>query len=203
MTAIGEPPRRVRWTREKVEALQRQGFLAAERRYEVIDGEIIEMSENPPHRSAVRLLYLFLVRVFGIEVTCCQSAITASIGDPARNNPIPDVSVTQESDAAYFGRFPGPDDLIFIGEVSDSSLAYDLNDKAALYSRASIPEYWVLDITGRRLIVHRMPCETGYAEVRTYTENDETSALSRPDAKVRVAELLPPATETEASTDLS
>jgi Uma2 family endonuclease len=135
------------------------------------------------------------VNVFGIETACCQSAISASIGDPARNNPIPDVSVTKEQDAAYFGRFPGPDDLLFVGEVSDSSLAYDLNEKALLYGRASIPEYWVLDIAARRLFVHRNPCETGYAEVRAYIGDDEIATLQAPDLKEQVSNLLPPLVE--------
>jgi hypothetical protein len=42
----------VRWTREAVEALQQSGFLDLDRRYEVIDGEIIEMSDNPSTEQA-------------------------------------------------------------------------------------------------------------------------------------------------------
>jgi Uma2 family endonuclease len=186
------PPHRVRWTREEVEALQQSGFLNLDRRYEVIDGEIIEMSDNPPHRFCVRMLFRYLIRVFGMERTCCQSAIQTSKTDPARNNPIPDVSVTKEADAAYAARFPGPDDLILVGEVSDSTLAYDLRDKALLYARAGIPEYWVLDIAGRRLIVHRQPGQDGYADIRAYAEGEEAATLSRAKATVRVSELMPP-----------
>jgi Uma2 family endonuclease len=194
-TSSMPPPRRVRWTREEVEALQQGGFLDWDRRYEVIDGEIIEMSDNPPHRFGVRMLFRYLARIFGMERACYQSAVQTSKTDPARNNPIPDASVTKETDAAYAARFPGPDDLLLVGEVSDSSLAYDLGGKALLYARAGIPEYWVLDIQGRRLIVHREPGQNGYADIRAYAESEEAAVIGRPEAKVRVSDLLPPLSE--------
>jgi Uma2 family endonuclease len=190
------PPRRVRWTREEVEALQQGGFLDPDRRYEVIDGEIIEMSDNPPHRYCVRMLFHYLMRVFGAGRACYQSAVQTSKTDPARNNPIPDASVTQETDAAYAARFPGPNDLVLVAEVSDSTLAYDLGGKARLYAKAGIPEYWVLDIQGRRLLVHREPGQNGYADIQVYAEGEEAAVLSRPEEKVRVSDLLPPSTET-------
>lgn len=186
------PPGRVRWTRQAVEALQHGGFLEPDRRYEVIDGEIIEMSDNPPHRAAVILLHAFLVSLFTALRAYSQSAVQVSTTDPARNNPIPDASVTREEISAYFGRFPGPEDLLFVGEVSDITLAYDLGDKALLYARAGIPEYWVLEIKGRRLIMHRHPEQNGYVDIRVFAEGEEAATLSQPEAKVRVSALLPP-----------
>lgn len=189
------PPRRVRWTREAVEALQQGGFLEPDRRYEVIDGEIIEMSDNPPHRASVILLHAYLARLFTTLRAYSQAAVQVSATDPARNNPIPDASVTKQEITAYFGRFPGPDDLLLVGEVSDSSLAYDLGEKARLYAKAGIPEYWVLDLAGRRLLVHRQPGPEGYADIRAYTENETAATLSYPEDRVRVSDLLPPAAE--------
>jgi len=190
-----EIPGRVRWTRDQVEALKCSGFLELERRYEVIDGEIIEMSDNPPHRAEVVLLLAYLVSLFTALRACSQATFQVSKTDPARNNPIPDVSVTMLEASAYFNRFPGPEDMLFVGEVSDSSLAYDLSGKALLYSRAAIPEYWVLDIVNRRLIVHRTPTERGYTDIQVYSETEEAATHLFPDSKVRVSDLLPPATE--------
>ncbi len=197
-TPSAQPPRRVRWTREAVEALQQGGFLDPDCRYEVIDGEIIPMSDNPPHLASVILLHAFLVSLFTARRAYSQAAVQVSATDPARNNPIPDASVTKQEITAYFGRFPGPEDLLFVGEVSDSSLAYDLGGKALLYSRAGIPEYWVLDIAGRRLIVHRQPGQDGYADIRVYVEDEEAATLSHPQTKVRVSDLLPPPGEPSA-----
>lgn len=48
-------------------------------------------------------------------------------------------------------------------EVADSTLAQDLGLKAALYAGAGVPEYWVVDVSGR--MIHQMwsPRPEGYA----------------------------------------
>ncbi|HLV80009.1 MAG TPA: Uma2 family endonuclease [Chthonomonadaceae bacterium] len=91
--------------------------------------------------------------------------------------------------------------LILVGEVSDSTLAYDLSGKALLYARAGIPEYWVVDITGRRLLVHRQPARDGYADIQVYAEGEEAAVISHPEAKVRVSDLLPPPGEPSPAPD--
>ncbi len=138
------------------------------------------------------LLHAYLVGLFTALRAYSQAAIQVSATDPARNNPIPDVSVTRQEVMAYAARFPGPDDLILVAEVSDSSLAYDLGPKVLLYAKASIPEYWVLDIAGRRLLVHRQPGQNGYADIQVYAEGEEAATHSHSEAKVRVSDLLPP-----------
>jgi len=42
-------------------------------------------------------------------------------------------------------------------EVAESSLAYDRREKALLYARAGIAEYWIVNLAERRLEVHREP----------------------------------------------
>lgn len=184
-------PRRILWTRDQVEALQERGFLDRNRRYEIIEGEIYEMSENPPHAGAVLLLRNFLQNVFGQDFVRSQTAVDVGTADPTLNSPLPDVAVTKELLSAYFGRFPGPDDLLLVAEVSDTTLRYDLRQKARLYAQAGFVEYWVVDITGRRLVVHRQPGAEGYADVSLYTEGQQVATLARPDRPVNVAALLP------------
>ena len=180
----------VGWTREQVNALQDMGLLDPEARFEIIDGEVYEMSDNPPHRLGVILLHAYLVGLFTALRAYSQAAVQMSVTDPAKNNPIPDASVTKESAEFYRGRFPGPDDLIFVAEVSDSTLHYDLGEKMRLYAKAGIPEYWVLDLTTRRLFVHRHPVLDGY-KVEVFGEEAEVATLAYPEAKIRVGELLP------------
>jgi Uma2 family endonuclease len=47
-------------------------------------------------------------------------------------------------------------------EVSDSTLNIDLGRKADLYAKHGIPEYWVVDIEGKRILRHSGPGEGGY-----------------------------------------
>ncbi len=49
--------------------------------------------------------------------------------------------------------------------VSVSSLRRDLVRKPSLYAAAGVDEYWVIDLDGRRAVIHRDPRRDGYADV--------------------------------------
>ena len=83
-----------------------------------------------------------------------------------------------------------PEDIHLLIEISDSTLGFDLTRKAALYARALIPEYWGLDINGRRLIVQRNPSEGRYGSVIAYAEDEEVSPLANSQAIIRARDLL-------------
>jgi Uma2 family endonuclease len=86
---------------------------------------------------------------------------------------------------------PGPKDLHLVVEVSDTSLNFDLTTKAVLYARAGIPEYWVLDVSGRRLIVHRHPQSGKYTAVLVYNEQEAVAPLAAPHALFKAADAFP------------
>ncbi len=43
-----------------------------------------------------------------------------------------------------------------VGEISDTTLATDLDEKKQLYADLEIPEYWVIDIQGKRVFGFRL-----------------------------------------------
>lgn len=183
------PPRK-RWTVEECEGLERDGYLTG--RYELIDGEIIEkMGQNPPHRIALMLVAQWLVSLFGFLCVQTEKPITLPGRDGLSNAPEPDIAVTAQPTTAYTMTHPTPTALLLLVEVSDTTLPYDLNTKAALYARTGIGEYWVLDIVGRRLYVHRQPGSTGYSDVQVYAETESVALQVRPEAPVTIALLLP------------
>ena len=69
-------------------------------------------------------------------------------------NPKPDLIVLNR-EFETFDSNPQPQDIALLVEIADSTLNFDLTIKAALYARAGIAEYWVLDVVAKRLIVHR------------------------------------------------
>ena len=58
--------------------------------------------------------------------------------------------------------------------------------QASLYARAAITEYWILDIVGRQLIVHRNPIGGKYESVVVYGEHEQVAPLAAPRAEFRV-----------------
>ena len=76
--------------------------------------------------------------------------------------------------------------------MSDSTISFDLTTKAALYARAPTSlEYWVFDISKRRLIVRRDPRDGKYQSVLAYSDQESVAPLSAPDHPFVVAGAFP------------
>jgi len=54
--------------------------------------------------------------------------------------------------------------IALIVEIADTTLDTDLGRKAVLYAAAGVPEYWVVDLNNRRVLVHTHPATDGYHE---------------------------------------
>ncbi len=102
--------------------------------------------------------------------------------------PIPDVMFTYQEQ--YEGRHPFPEDLALLVEVSDTSAAYDLGEKALLYAQAGITDYWVVLVNEAAIVRHREPTPEGYQEVTRLAGDDTISPLAAPDAAWTVDPLL-------------
>ena len=74
-------------------------------------------------------------------------------------------------------------------EVSDTSLTHDLRTKANLYARFGVADYWVIDVKGERLIVHREPTPAGYASVSAVSREEAVAALGIDGLVLRLADL--------------
>jgi Uma2 family endonuclease len=182
-------PLRKRWTRDECETLAKAGLVDVER-YELIEGELIQkVRKSFPQMRARTFLMNRLNEVFGFDFVVPAGATDVAPADNPTSDPEPDAIVLARSILEMSAR-PRPEDIRLVVEVSDTTLAFDLNVKAGLYARAGIPEYWVLDVRGRRLVVHRDPIDGKYRSVVAYSEDESCSCLAAPDRLVRVGDLL-------------
>lgn len=78
-------------------------------------------------------------------------------------------------------------------EVSASSLAWELGVKVALYGESAVPEYWIIDVTGRRALGYRNPRRGVYQEMIEVDEDGLLEVEALPGVAVRLAEVLPAA----------
>ncbi len=154
--------------------MERTGLIEPDG-YELIDGELLrKLPKRPQHIRALAMLITWLHAV--------------SPEDNPRSRPEPDALVLNFAVRDLRGDIR-PDQLVLVAEVSDTTLGFDLEDKASLYARAGICEYWVVDTNGRRLIVHREPREGRYESVAAYAESERVATLAAPNTAVRVGEL--------------
>jgi len=164
--------------------------LVEEQRYELIEGKLIrKMGKNRPHMDALAYLIQCLQRIFGPLRVMQEPSIDVAPEDNPTSEPEPDAVVFTRPFREIQGRFR-PEDLALVVEVSAASLAFDLSTKAALYARAKIQEYWVLDVNGRRLIVHRDPVDGQFQSVLVYSEDESIAPLAAADQFITVRDLL-------------
>jgi Uma2 family endonuclease len=52
-----------------------------------------------------------------------------------------------------------------------------------------VREYWVVDVKGRRVVVHRLAREGRWQSIAAYGEGEEVSPLAAPEASIAVAGL--------------
>jgi Uma2 family endonuclease len=173
-------------TVDDLAAMVHAGILGEDDRVELLDGVLVEMNpQGPQHLEAISRLNMLVVPLAaaaGLRVTPqCPLNVESPISQPE-----PDLAVVPVGDWDTY-----PAKAVLVIEVSVTSRAVDLGRKAAIYASAGVPEYWVLDLADRRLVLHRAPAGDRYSDVAVLTDADEVTAARLP-LSVAVADLLPP-----------
>ena len=175
-----------RWTVKDYHHMIESGLLAG-RQVELIDGQIINMApELPIHRVTYRRGVKYLEALLANQAVVFA---TAPVTLPSDGEPQPDICIAIPPESRYDQRHPEPNDIYWLIEVSNSMLSYDLGDKAQMYARHEIQDYWVIDILGRQLWVHREPNNGKYQSVVKYSTGIITP-LALPRVEVEVHRLL-------------
>ena len=188
---VSPNPSRKRWTREQCAVLESSGLFNKER-LELVDGDLLcKMGKNRPHVNSFMLMLFWLVETFGKQFVNAAAPIDVSPEDNPSNEPEPDLIVLNRECLTFLAANPQPDDIRLLVEISDSSLDYDLTVKARLYARAGVSEYWVVDVTGKRLYCHRNPVAGSYESVTIYNEHESVSPLAAPKSDFRPAQAFP------------
>jgi Uma2 family endonuclease len=162
--------------------------LLAGRQVELLDGDVVEMApESPIHRATYRRGSKYLEALLGEQAVVFTAA---PITLPSDGEPQPDIAIVASPESRYEDRHPGPDDVYWLIEVSNSTLTFDLEEKARLYARDAIVEYWVVDVPNRQLWVHQQPVSGTYAEKQTL-KSGMVIPLAFPELEINVKRLLP------------
>src|SRR5437870_3088480 len=144
---------RRRFTVDEYHKMGEAGILDEDDRVELLDGEIVQMSPiNVPHAVCVdRLNMLFAPALVGRGIVRVQAPIYID----EINEPQPDVILLKLAD--YLSRqpqHPGPDDILLLIEVADSTVGADRRQKMPRYARAGIAEVWLVNIPKHAIEVY-------------------------------------------------
>jgi Uma2 family endonuclease len=188
------PARTRRWTRVEYDRLIDVGFFRPGEHLELLGGDlVVSEPQGTLHATAVGLVEDTLRACFGSGwVVRVQMPI--ALDD--ESEPEPDVAVVAGTRRDYVTAHPSRPALLV--EVAESSLAEDRGTKAALYARAGITDYWILNLVDRVLEVCRNPLTTAaqpsgwrYRDITVLRDGASIASLACPDSSVEVAALLP------------
>jgi Uma2 family endonuclease len=182
-----------RFSVQEFQQMAAVGILTEQDDVELLEGWITpKMIHNPPHDLVVGLVDDALrARLPDAWKLRTQSAIVTE-----DSRPEPDLVVVRGPLRRYSERHPKPNDIAMVVEIADTSLARD-RSKCALYARAGIEVFWIVNLVDRNAEVYLQPNRQAdppsFGQRTVYSEREsipiEIGGRELP--SVPLAELLP------------
>jgi len=186
MTAL-DAPTRFKLTVADFDMLSAAGAFDHYKHTELIDGEITYVnSQYRPHMFAKSRLG-FRIQTALLAMGSDLEAVTeGSVAMHPHDEPMPDIILTRAP--LEEGAIP-LDTVALVVEVSDTTLAFDLGKKQAVYARHAVPEYWVVDVRARLIRQFWQSSDGQYLSERTAVFDGEASSLTIEGLKVSTHDL--------------
>ncbi len=161
------------------ERMGRAGILHEDERIELLEGAIVCMAPiGVPHAICLRELSWWFSRRLP-ETTRFR------VQDPIRlsdnSEPQPDFVIVPYRPELDAGGHPGPEDVLLLVEVADTSLAYDRDVKLPLYAAVGIREVWIVDLAARQVLVFRAPENGRYSDAFAVDRDGTLAPQAFPD----------------------
>lgn len=159
-------PQPVKLTVEQFEMLDASGAFDGYAKTELIDGAIYAMnSQYSAHALAKSELGVRLANALRALGSSLRMVVEGTVDMRPVSAPEPDISLAEVKPGIR--TYLPLEAVALVVEVADSSIAFDLNEKAQLYAKHAVPEYWVLDLPGAMLHQLWQPTKSGYEQGRS------------------------------------
>jgi Uma2 family endonuclease len=160
------------------------GIFDSSQKVELIGGVITPMAPaGPDHNSSVVELNEIFTKVIDRFKLQSQGTLVLTEGHVFD----PDFVLLQRKPEGYSRSLPTAADVKLIVECAASSLKRDRHVKREIYAQAGIQEYWIVDLTEKKLQVFRQPAASGYEFEQTFGLGDSVAPLACPELEVQVA----------------
>jgi Uma2 family endonuclease len=197
LSQAGKAPQRVRehrWTRHDIYRLSDEGHFG-DLKVNLINGRVNIMPlPGPEHVFALLKIRAFFASILPADH---HDRLENALGIARHSDPGPDDAIVAGRPEDYLKDHPST--ALIVVEVAITSRKTDLEVKPSLYARAGVPEYWVLDLVNRRLVVNRKPIADAdarggyrYASVDILMKDESAAPLFAPGHSVTISTLLPP-----------
>ena len=183
-TQAAEGLQRRRFTVAEIESMVASGIIAEDERLELIGGEVVPLSPKGRRHEVLRSELAFMLS------RQCPAHLKVATETPlnlaADCAPEPDIIV-----------FPAPlrapdvdgNSVLMVIEIADTSLAYDLTTKPAIYASHNVREYWVINANTLETTTHSEPSGSAYRVAPTVDAEQLLLPRAAPELGVRLADL--------------
>lgn len=170
------------------ERMGEAGILPDDKRFELIRGEIIEMSPIGQRHAAcvAKLTSVLSQQTAGTAIVWVQNPIVLD----DFSEPQPDVVLLKPRADFYRNALPTPDDVLLVIEVSDTTLNFDRQVKALDYARAGISEVLIFNLPDEQLEYYEQPTNGAYRISRTLELGERLQSSTVSGALFDVTEIL-------------
>ncbi len=177
-----------RFSVEEFNKLGEAGIFDENDRVELLDGEIIVMSPiGTQHAGIVMRLTSVLPSKLG----------TRALIDPQNptvvdefSEPQPDIMLLKPREDFYTSKHPGPEDILLLIEVSDTTLSYDRGRKLRKYAECEVSEVWIVNLKQKTIEQFRAPSGSAYYYSRIYQRGEAIEIAAFPGSEFQVEELI-------------
>ena len=158
------------------------GVLDEDDRVELLEGKIVCMSpQRPFHAASVQRSANYLYEMLRGKAYI-RTQLPVILGNDSE--PEPDIAVVRFDANEYSFRHPEVSDIYLLIEVADWTISKDRKQKARIYGKNQVLEYWILDLQKRQVYVFRQPEEGSYGEELILNSNDITAMQAFPDVEI-------------------
>ncbi len=177
------------WTVADYHQMIEAGVLDEDDRVELLEGKIVCMSpQRPFHAASVqrssRLLFKLLSDRAEIRVL-----LPIVLGNDSE--PEPDIAVVKFDANEYSFRHPETADIYLLIEVADSTINKARKQKARIYGKNHVLEYWILDLQKRQVYIFRQPEDSIYREELILNSTDNVTLQAFPDVAIALESMFP------------
>jgi Uma2 family endonuclease len=170
-------------------AMGEAGILQPEDRVELVRGQVLSMSPIG-HGHAVSVDRLSrLLHGQGPEVILVHVQNAVNFADDTQVQP--DLALLRDRQG-FWQTGVREEDCLLVIEVAETSLETDRTRRLALYAAAGIPEYWIVDLPGRRVECYLNPEGEAYTQRSVHEVDEVVTSWSIPGLSIPILEIVPP-----------
>lgn len=154
---------------------------------ELLQGLVVMSPEGTSHAYYSDRAARYLRKLLEMDLAYVREAKPISL--PNASEPQPDIAIVQPLDQVYLDHHPYPENIFWVIEYTQSSLTKDLEVKSQVYAEVNIPEYWVINLKDKQLIIFRTPVNAEYQSRVTLTSG-AIAPLAFPEIQIDVRHMI-------------